>query len=92
MSSKHMESLVFVLLFSVVVIAWMSQGARPYVPMRQVRHQPTPMLVDQRLTRIWGHSPWLEYATVQTRRRRSARVRADSRTDLGRGRPRLNFD
>ena len=87
-----MESLVFVLLFSVVVIAWMSQGARPYVPVRQVCHQPTPMLENQRLTRIWGHSPWLEYATVRTRRLGSVRARAHVRNDLGRGRPRLYLD
>ncbi|ULA68217.1 MAG: hypothetical protein LZF62_320145 [Nitrospira sp.] len=91
MSAKHMESLVFVLLFSVVVIAGMSQGVRPSAPVRQVCHQRTLKLGDQGLTGIWGHllSPWLEYATVRTRRQRTAPLRADRRNDSGRGRPLL---
>ena len=86
-----MESLVFVLLFSVVVIAWMGRGAQPCVSVRYERHQPMLMFGDQGLTGFSGRALCSVQATVRTTRYRFAHMRADRRSDSGRGRPLLDL-
>lgn len=85
-----MESLVFVLLFTVAVMMWMSEGAQADMSIRQVCLQrvvmcgeqtfagvPRPVLSSQPVT-IPDKGPWCVH------------LRSERRPDSGRGRPLLH--
>ena len=87
-----MESLVFVLLFSVVMIVWMGQGAQPCVSVRYVRTQPRMMFGDQVLSNFSGRPLRSVHRAVRASRYWFAHMQADRRNDSGRGRPLLHLN
>ena len=87
-----MESLVFVVLFSVVVVAWMSQGSCVGAIVRRVPHQRALMCGEQVLVCTLWPALCSEDATVPVKGRWCVRVRGDRRFDSGRGRPLLHLN
>ncbi len=87
-----MESLVSVVLFTVVVIAWMSLGLHPVVLVRHVRDQPVLMSRDQGLIDTSWRALCSVHATAQAEQYRFAHMQTDRRNDSSRGRPLLHLN
>jgi len=87
-----MESLVFVLLFTVFVMVWMSEGSQASMSVRQVCSQRVAMCGEQVLADV----PWLalcsQPVTIPDRGPWSVHRRSDRRIDSGRSRPLLHVN
>lgn len=87
-----MESLVFVLLFTVVLMAWMNEGSQAGMSVRQVCSQRVVMCGEQVLVDV----PWpalrSQPVTIPDRGPWSVHFRSDRRIDLGRSRPLLHVN
>lgn len=87
-----MESLVFVVLFSVVVMAWMSEGSQSLVFVRKGSTQRVLMCEGLVLVRVPGCALKSVQAAVPSKRHWYVRFRGDRTIDSGRGRPLLHLN
>ena len=87
-----MESLVFVLLFTVVVMVWMREGSQAGMSVRQVCSQRVAMCGEQVLAGVLWPALRLQPVTIPDRGPWSVHLRSDRRIDSGRSRPLLHVN
>ena len=87
-----MESLVFVLLFTVVVVVWMSEGSQADVSVRQVCSQRVATYGEQVLADVPWPALCSQPVTIPDRGPWSVRLRSDRWIDSGRSRPLLHVN
>ena len=87
-----MESLNLVVLFSVVVAAWVGRATRVCAYMSQVNQNPVLLCGEQVVAHILRRTLCPMPVAVPIKRSRILRLRGDRRIDSGRGRPPLHLN
>ena len=87
-----MESLVFVLLFTVAVMVWMREGSQAGMSVLQVCSQRVAMCGEQVLAGVLWPALRSQPVTIPDRGPRSVHFRRDRRIDSGRSRPLLHVN
>ena len=87
-----MESLDLVMLFSVVVAAWVGWAAHVYACVSQVNQNPVLLCGEQVVAHILRRTLCPIPVAVPIKLSRIFRLRGDRRIDSGRGRPPLHLN